>query len=234
VEPIEFIVEPPPDEPGELLPAPRRPRGLVLAGLALVVAIGIGWALVHHSSSSPAAAPTVAPTATPTVTPTAAASASLPAIGGLHPISAPATVLPTRVGTSLVPGCRTPGCTASATVPKDVTAALARYVVGAGETTVSTIVREDVTSGNPELVRRLIDSHIGSVDLLIRITPYQHPEPTPTVGISPTPPGLGSAFFRTVTAAYVIDIQWTGTDSTPPPVDALQSLADDPGLETLG
>ena len=83
------------------------------------------------------------------------------------------------------------------------------------------------------LAERVVEAHIDSVEILVRIRPDVHPEPAPTAGISSTPPGLGSAFFRFTNAAYVVDVQWTGTDATPPPVDNLAALADDPRLEAV-
>jgi hypothetical protein len=124
------------------------------------------------------------------------------------------------------------GCHTSVADIVDIKAALASHLPTAALSALTTTVEADHGS-SVGIAQRIIDAHIDSVDVLLRIRPYLHPEPVPTEGITPTPPGLGSAFFRFTTAAFVVDVQWTGTDATPPPVADLQALADDPRLEAL-
>jgi hypothetical protein len=219
---IEFIVGPTPESEPELL-APRAPdsgwrhgRWWRIALVGVVLVGGLSWALTRHSGSSQPVA------ATPTPTPS----------------STPYSVLPDQ-------NLPTPGqavekftCPPSKPCPdpgQDVVtimAAVDQYVHHALVSSVQT----DLTLSRLEafgLGQRTISAQLDSVSLFIRIRPYLRPEGPPTQGIAPTPPGLGSALFRYETASFVIDVEWIGTDQTPPPVDALAELAVDPRLETL-
>ena len=111
--------------------------------------------------------------------------------------------------------------------------AFAQYLPNATITNITVTYTADPSLGRMHTSTELIEAHQDSVEVLLRVRPYQGPQPEPTTGITPTPPGLGSAFFHFETASSVVDVEWIGTDSTPPPVGALESLADDPRLESL-
>ena len=184
----------------------------LLVGALLVG--GIAWAVTRHSGSGhPAAAPSTSPSPSPSIF----------------------TVLPGRLTEAPPVSVKcdpASGCQVSRADLGEIEAAVLAHLPQARLSQVSTTVRSDHGTAIG-LAERILDAHIDSVDVLLRIRPYQHPEPAPTVGITPTPPGLGSAFFRFTTAAFVVDVQWTGTDANPPPVANLEALADDPRLEAL-
>jgi len=193
------------DGTGAVMPPPPRPRFWQVLLVVAVAAAGIGWAVTRHSGGQPVAAST-------------STHISLPPIRNIPELT---------INCDPASGCHMSQADIAA-----IRAAVAAQLPNARLSEVSTTVRPNHGTGIG-LAERILDAHIDSVDLLLRIRPYLHPEPAPTAGITPTPPGLGSAFFRFTTAAFVVDVQWTGTDSTPPPVDKLQALADDPRLESL-
>jgi len=214
-------------EPGEIefvggsvdetpvLPAPARsPRLWRLLLVAALLAGGVAWAVTRHSATHS------------TATPTFSVPPDVP--------SAPASVI-TQDGPEVSFTCTdmASGCRVSRVDVATVIAAFKQHLPAARVSSINTTLLTEHGSGL-NIAERILDAHIDSVDVLMRIRPYLHPEPAPTTGITPTPPGLGSAFFRFTTAAYVVDVQWTGTDANPPPVAQLQALADDPRLETIG
>jgi hypothetical protein len=224
MEPVEIEFVGSDDPPPPPVVRQRRPRSQLLR-LALVVLVAggaIAWVVTrsHSGGQDPVAVP-----ATASRTPPVPLLTVLPSV---HDVLPPPGVS-ISVACDVAADCKV----ATAASDRTIAQALAEYLPTADLASISTTIGRE-HGANPVLAERVIDVHLQSVDLLVRVLPYQRPEPDPTVGISPTPPGLGSAFFRFVTAAFVVDVQWTGTDATPPPVTALQSLADDPRLESIG
>jgi len=203
---IEFVAGSVDETPVQPAPA-RGPRVWRVLLVAAVLAGGVAWAVTRHSSMPSVAAVKATPTPTFSITD-----------------EAPQVSFSCSESASTCPVSRVDVAT--------VEAAFTQYLPTARLSSIDTTLHTDHGTALA-IAERILDAHIDSVDVLLRIRPYLHPEPAPTAGITPTPPGLGSAFFRFTTAAFVVDIQWTGTDATPPPVDALQALADDPRLESL-
>jgi hypothetical protein len=115
-------------------------------------------------------------------------------------------------------------------VPQDIVTALHDYVPKAAAPTVLTFV-SDPSSGNEMIEQRTIESVFGSVDMLVRITRYRHSTNATPSAIKPTPPGLASAFLRVEGAAFVVDLEWIGPETQPPPIDSLNELIRDSRLE---
>ena len=114
----------------------------------------------------------------------------------------------------------------------DIGKAVAQYLPAAIVTDVAITYTTQAGTGQTSESGVLIELHQGAAEVFVQVRPYLRPLPVPTTGITPTPPGLGSSLFHFETAASVVDVQWIGTAATPPPVDALAALADDPRLES--
>lgn len=124
--------------------------------------------------------------------------------------------------------CAFDACALSQTVNPDLVAALRQYVPRSGAPTETTLV----TGPDGSVIEhRLIESVFGSVDLLVRINRYTHPSHTSPSAIKATPPGLASAFLEVENASYVVDLEWIGPETQPPPIDALNKLIRDSRLE---
>jgi hypothetical protein len=211
----------------------RAPRWLQLGGLGIALVALVVWVATRSNGSSGPAPVAESPSAQ---SPSAESS-----VGAQSPT--PVAVVPVTV--EPVPGsapplapvwvvkCAAPAaCSPATSAQNSVLEAIVAYLPSAQLASVHTTVT--LEHGTQQaLSERILDARVGPADLLVRIRPYLHPVQAPTVGISPTPPGLGSAFFHIETAAYVIDVQWTGTTATPPPSSALLDLAHDPRLEAL-
>lgn len=184
---------------GPVAPEPsHRLRWLRLVLVAAVLAGGLGWVITRHDGNS-------RPIATPTT--------SVPA--------PPVQTLRT------LPLIRRIPLVTSASVPRDVAAAIKRYQPGASISVVSMLRVSDKL-----LESRRITVHDGQDVMLLRITRYARSlgDPAP---IGATIPGLESTLVRIERADFVVDVQWMTLPGSVVPIAGLQALADDPRLEAL-
>ncbi|MCW2496356.1 hypothetical protein [Jatrophihabitans sp.] len=217
---IEFIDEPVPEGAPAAEPRPPRrpiPRGVKIAGALAAVAALVVWALVQPSGAPQAkTALSTGVKYVPFPTPSPEITQVLPRLG----LPSPAT------------GCATSACAATTTVPADVRAALDEYLKQVSHTTIATTISLGAVDGSPTLVSRLITTHVGAAEVVIRLRPYQHNSTPPTTGIVTTPAGRESSVFEISNASVVVDVQWIATPGVTAP-DALETLAGDPRLEAL-
>jgi hypothetical protein len=210
---VEFIEDDAGDDTDSGPTQPRSPavlRRLLIAALVIVVgAVLIGRAATSHKDNRPLAGPTP-----PAPSPSIASSAA------------------DAVGVDSCP--KASYCRSSPQVPAAAAAALRQYLPAFGALTVTTVTRKDAASDPAGLWSRLIETHSAAIDLLILIRGTDMPQPKPTIALTPTPPGLASAFLRTNAAGYEVDVQWTAPDTQPPPITALTALSKDDRLEALG
>jgi len=212
---IEFVGLDAPPAPLPWGPPRRALRLRLRLGLAVLVAAGlVAWVVTRSNGGGqdPVAAPTQPLTVTPDVHPE-------------RPLA----------GVALVVTCDVAADCSLATTASDATVAqvVAQYLPQAELTSISTTVGRE-HGADPVLAERLIQGHVQSAQLLVQIKPYLRPDPDPAVGISPPPPDVGSVVFSIETASFVVDVQWNGADPTTTQYDALQTMANDPRLESLG
>jgi len=189
------------------------PRWLLAPFAAAIVVAGYFAATQHgHSSGKPAAVTSIG--------------------SGVSELTTPAPE-PTLTGDGFAPpvtGCEADTCATSDGVPPAVVEALREYVPSAGRPRVLTFFGS-AGDNALQIEQRTVESVFGSVDLLVRITPYRLPQRSSPLAIKATPPGLASAFLSVEGAAYVVDLEWIGPETQPPPIAALNKLIRDTRLE---
>jgi hypothetical protein len=220
---IEFIAGPAAVSGDEdVLDIGRNRRGIPRWVQALFVVALVGAGIVTVTRGDSGKKPVTVP-ARPAGSLLADGRSQTPGVPTVAPIqAAPVLFLPG--------GCLNGRCILSPDVPRDVATAVHDYVPRATSPTVVTIASNPV-DGESTIQQRTIESVFGSVDLLVRITRYQHSTTASPRALKPTPPGLASAFLRVEGPSYVVDLEWIGPETQPPPIDALNQLIRDSRLE---
>jgi hypothetical protein len=205
--------------------ATARRRVVTVVAAAVVAAVaGSIVAIANHGSDhkSPVAVPSVQ---------------LLPPVRAPEGFSETHRTIPTGVPVQVVPSTRqdpcdaTQTCLASSQVPAGLGDAIREYLPAAQDPTVSS--RFVATPGGDEtLSSRVIETHIGPVDLVVRLSRYQHSTSTPPTAFKAAPKGQASEFFEVEGPGYVVDAEWIAAPTQQAP-DVINDLIRDPRLQAL-